>query len=200
VADARGVVLIVVALIGAAGMVIAALIPALIAHSDGQPTTPPAAPTTTPSIQQETAKSEPPAPVPAPRTPAPTAPQPHPVRVEATRQWKDTKISVTDGERLTITATGEVVSNIHARERPVGPDGHRGRPDFSKFNVLREYNHAALIGRIDGVDGDTGKLFYIGLAVNDLPVDRSGVLFLGVNDIDVKNNSGEFIVNVVVAP
>lgn len=106
---------------------------------------------------------------------------------------------MTHGENLKITATGEVVSNADTGELPVGPDGHRGRPEFWKFNVLLGENHAALIGRIDSVDGDIGTRFFIGHKY-EKPMNRSCVLVLGVNDIGLNNNNGEFRVNVVVMP
>ena len=167
-----------------------------IEHSDRQPSPPPTAPPVIP---------ESPAPVPPPRAPAPTALQPEPRHVWptevvwATQKWKRTEIWVRKGEKIKITATGEVVSNTDVGERPVGPDGHPGRPEIWQYNVLPGENHAALIGRIDSVDGDIGPTFFIGKEYNRR-MDRTGVLVLGVNDRGVKNNSGEFMVNVVVMP
>jgi hypothetical protein len=106
---------------------------------------------------------------------------------------------VTRGERLKITARGEVRPNIDTDDPAVGPDGDPGQQP-PKFNVLPgEKHHAALIGRIDGVDSDTGKPFLIGREYTAI-MDRSGVLVLGVNDTGLENNSGEFTVNVVVTP
>jgi hypothetical protein len=139
-------------------------------------------------------------PDPAPMTPAPTAPQPKPLHVPATQKWTPTEISVTRGEHLKITAWGEMHPNIHTGDPPVGPEGSRN-PVNPDFNVLPgDKQHAALIGRIDGVDSDTGMPFFIGRECCDKPMDRSGVLVLGVNDTGVDNNSGDFTVNVEVTP
>ncbi|MGH3785113.1 MAG: hypothetical protein ACRDRG_00845 [Pseudonocardiaceae bacterium] len=132
-------------------------------------------------------------------TPAPTTPQTEQLRVPATQKWIPTEIR-RRAENILRSLPGARCALIS--RRAIHRWGQRARnPVNPDFNVLDgEKQHAALIGRIDGVDRDTGEPFFIGPKCCDEPVDRSGVLVLGVNDTGVDNNSGEFLVNVVVTP
>ena len=69
-----------------------------------------------------------------------------------------------------------------------GPDGHPD-PVARQHNVegLEGENHDRLIGRI----GEAGAPFQVDSRLQ-FTADTEGRLFLGVNDIDVENNSGEF--------
>jgi hypothetical protein len=138
------------------------------------------------------------APSPAPASPsasasAPALSSPTVVDVPGTVAWTRTRLSVTQGQRFVVHATGQV--SFVQTAPPVGPDGatdkHPGvcvlpGPD----------HHAALIGRILGPS--PGTPFLVG-STFDGQADRSGQLELGINDIGVDNNGGAFQVSVQVA-
>ena len=74
-----------------------------------------------------------------------------PVRVEipATQDWTDTRVDCKAGDVLEITATGTIYHKLGGRG--FSPDGNPD-PKARGANVkgLRDVNHAALIGSIDG--------------------------------------------------
>ena len=71
------------------------------------------------------------------------------------------------------------------------------RPSARTFNVegLEEANHNSLIGRI----GEAGAPFQVGSQLQST-ADTDGRLFLGINDVDVANNAGEFTATITVNP
>jgi hypothetical protein len=73
-----------------------------------------------------------------------------------------------------------------------------GDPDTN----LRAFNVAALSGKnqssIIGRNGATGAPFYVGMLVR-FTVPPGGRLFLGINDTNVTDNSGEYVAAVTVA-
>ena len=77
-----------------------------------------------------------------------------------------------------------------------GPDGHPD-PVARQYNVegLEEATHNSLIGRI----GEHGAPFLVSSELSST-ADTEGRLFLGINDIDVENNSGEFAATTTVKP
>jgi hypothetical protein len=112
------------------------------------------------------------------------------VTVDARQSWTDTGVDVASGDRISITASGTI---FHDATGSTGPNGVAERRDLQQFNVLNEYNHAGLIGRI----GDNGGPFSVGsdfASTNLAP----GRLFLGINDKGVDNNSGAFTAAVTV--
>ena len=110
--------------------------------------------------------------------------------VEASEVWTNTHINVEAGDLLTITylsgrwspGLGEEVDSI----------GYGGDPR-SLNNVIKGVSHAALIGRI----GDH-EPFFIGERYHHY-MGESGILYLGINDSDLDNNSGHLQVKVEVA-
>jgi hypothetical protein len=105
------------------------------------------------------------------------------VKVRATVAWTDTGLDVKLGQRVTITASGELGPN---KVTTTGPAGFVAKPEWNKYNVLPSAPHMALIGRI----GDQGSPFLVGGSLTgDAPAD--GRLFLGINDRDPLNNLGE---------
>ena len=117
------------------------------------------------------------------------------VVVPGTEQWTDTGIDLSIDDSMLIEADGAVTPSID-NEPPVGPDGVPDRPSAHRYNVegLEEANHASLIGRI----GETGAPFLVGSELSTT-ADTEGRLFLGVNDVDVENNSGEFTATITVS-
>jgi hypothetical protein len=107
------------------------------------------------------------------------------VAVPADRDWTDTSIDLESGDVVEITSDGTIT---HDPNDPVevGPDGD-DRPALREFNVLPDTNHAALIGRI-GAEGDA---FLVGAEVR-FTAPNGGRLFLGINDLGVSGNTGNF--------
>jgi hypothetical protein len=120
-----------------------------------------------------------------------SAPPPRLVEVSGTVSWTDTGVSLTAGERFVVHASGEV-SFIQGAP-PVGPDG-ASKPHPGVCVLPGPDHHAGLIGRISV----SGPPFLVG---SDFAgsADRSGELFLGINDVGVKNNGGAFAATVQVA-
>ena len=123
------------------------------------------------------------------RAPQPTTPPPQTATVLSRARWTDTGIHLTVGERVTITADGQVDHDGRGPSPPVGPDGDP-RPSLSKFSVLPDAPHAALIGKITG--STEGRPFLVGSHYHTNRIDQSGLLLLGVNDRGLSNNTGEF--------
>jgi tetratricopeptide (TPR) repeat protein len=114
------------------------------------------------------------------------------VEIPATQAWTDTHVDCQNGKLLEVAATGTVLHNKSTSLSAVGPDGD-SNPDLLQFNVpgLPNANHAALIGSIDRQQ----PFFVVGTRAT-LQCLRTGSLFLGINDIGVTNNSGEFTVTI----
>ena len=117
------------------------------------------------------------------------------VVVPGTDQWTDTGINLSIDDTVLIEADGEITP---ASGIPLhGPDGVPDRPSARRYNVegVEEANHNSLIGRI----GEAGAPFQVGSQLRS-KADTDGHLFLGFNDIDVGNNSGEVTATITVNP
>jgi hypothetical protein len=116
--------------------------------------------------------------------------QPRSVEIPATRAWTDTRVDCTAGSVFEIAATGTITHRHDGNA--VGPDGN---PDSKarRFNVkgLRDVNHAALIGSIDGQP----PYFPVGKQTT-YTCHAVGRLLLGINDIGVDNNGGKFVARI----
>jgi hypothetical protein len=104
--------------------------------------------------------------------------------VAANRQWTPTGIRVNQGEVLRFSSTGEIHFSGNAADRA----GVAGSPDhkFIGGAPLPGALAGALIGRIDN-----GLPFGIGNQTT-ITVPASGLLYLGTNDDNVRDNSGQF--------
>lgn len=113
--------------------------------------------------------------------------------VPGTPTWTDTGIDGQPFEEVIITASGTVVAannqNPPLLVTPVGIES----PSLARYSVIREANHAGLIGRI----GVSGQPFFVGSG-SVFPIPTAGRLFLGVNDTATFNNAGLFTVRVEV--
>ncbi len=118
------------------------------------------------------------------------------VVVPGTDQWTDTGIDLSIDDTVLIEAGGEITPST--ADVPLhGPDGVPDRPSARQYNVegLEEANHNSLIGRI----GEDGAPFPVGSQLQS-EADTDGRLFLGINDVDVANNGGEFTATITVNP
>ncbi len=114
------------------------------------------------------------------------------VVVPAQTMWKDTQIQVRQGDAISFAATGEIE---WTPGQVVGPDGSsskkrpvRGRPAYP----VAEIGAGGLIARVG-----SGKAFVVGKA-RTVVAKESGALYLGINDNNWKDNTGDFSVSVSV--
>jgi serine/threonine protein kinase len=165
--------LVVLALTGAGVMVYRSLNPSAAAHATAASTH--GTTSATPSTRG---------------TPSPTLSPPHRVAVPGTVSWTDTGVSLTARERFVVHASGKV--SFIQGATPVGPDGD-SQPHAGVCVLPGPDHHAGLIGRISV----SGVPFLVGSNFAG-SADRSGELFLGINDIGVGNNGGAFTATVQV--
>lgn len=118
------------------------------------------------------------------------APQQAVVTVVGNQVWTDSGIAVKSGQTISVEAKGTVWANPTLS---YGPEGEPNRPDWKKYSVIAEAPHLGLIAKI----GEDTTPFFLGRSYQ-ARVAASGRLYLGVNDNDASNNSGEFTVTVTV--
>jgi hypothetical protein len=142
---------------------------------------------TTPTQEQTT-----PTPTATATTSAPPA-GPVQVIVPANQLWTDTGIDCAPGETLKMTATGTILHNVDDPASAVGPDG-TDITFFRQWNVegLPDANTASLIGSLDRANP-----FVVGSGTT-YACPTVGRLYLGINDVGVANNGGQFIATVEV--
>jgi hypothetical protein len=109
------------------------------------------------------------------------------IQILATQDWTDTRVDCRSGSVLEIATTGTIYHKPGGRG--FSPDGNPD-PKARGANVkgLRDVNHAALIGSIDGQP----PYFPVGKKKTYI-CDAVGRLFLGINDKGVDNNRGKFV-------
>jgi hypothetical protein len=110
------------------------------------------------------------------------------ITVPATQQWTATGIRVNQGDRLMFQSSGEIQLRPGTNDpaRPAGSLTGRRAPQSPLPNALA----GALIGRID-----SGQPFGIGDQTS-IVAPASGLLYLGVNDDLLTDNSGQFTVTI----
>jgi hypothetical protein len=116
--------------------------------------------------------------------------QPSRVEIPATKAWADTRVDCKEDAVLEITATGTIIHKLDGSA--VGPDGNPDRKERgANVKGLRDVNHAALIGSIDGQP----PYFPVRKKKNYV-CHTVGRLFLGINDTIVDDNSGQFVATI----
>lgn len=112
------------------------------------------------------------------------------IDVAANRVWTDTGIDVQRGDRLSFSATG--TAHV-APNADCGPDGYGNRPAGNDRNgyPVPEVPIGALVGRIGN-----STPFVIGANTQAIMMPATGRLMLGVNDNNVRDNSGGFSVRI----
>ncbi len=128
-------------------------------------------------------------PAPAPAVPIPQGA----IRVPGNQQWTATNMRVSRGERVAFTAEGEVQLSGEADDKASAAGSLKGRlaANAPMPNVLA----GALIGRIGN-----GAPFAIGNQTVPLPMSDSGLLWLGINDDAMADNSGHLVVTMRINP
>lgn len=111
------------------------------------------------------------------------------VSVSASLDWTSTEIRVQRGQRISITATGEIDLGNGQR---VQPNGSSGVPDNRKLMMNKP------TGALIAVVGDDNDDFiYIGRA-GEFMAAHNGILFLSVNEGNLKDNAGSFLAKVKI--
>jgi hypothetical protein len=110
------------------------------------------------------------------------------VRVPANQRWTSTGMRVAAGQTVMFTVQGEVQLSSSPSDRAMAAGSTTGRRAAGA--PLPNLLAGALIGRIGN-----GAPFGIGNQ-SSVPMPATGELFLGVNDDDLADNSGGFVVDV----
>ena len=110
------------------------------------------------------------------------------VSVAAAADWTSTEIRVQRGQRIVITASGEV---------DLG-DNQRTGPDGISLTDSRKLVAARPTGALIAVIGDDNDDFiFVGSAIAFV-APHNGILFLSVNEGNLKDNTGAFVAKVKV--
>ena len=143
-------------------------------------------------VYQQPANNQPTYPPPTSNT---KGPSPIPIEIKirvradnTSNGWTNSGFVVRRGQRLHITASGRVTLGKDATGREIlsSPDGLQNRPDRDK--LMRNQPTGGLIAVI-GDDND--DFIFVGRD-HDFVAQRDGVLFLGVNEGNLSDNSGAF--------
>ena len=111
------------------------------------------------------------------------------ITVSANQLWTPTGIRVNQGDPLRLQATGQISLRPNdAKDVAIPPGSLIGR--YAPNSPLPRALAGALIGRID-----SGQPFGIGNQTS-IVAPASGMLYLGVNDDVVNDNSGQFTVTI----
>jgi hypothetical protein len=106
------------------------------------------------------------------------------VTVSSRLDWTNTYLSVTRGDTVIVESTGTIGLDLAGKS--CGPDGLATVKDPAK--LILDKPTGALVAVI-GVDNN--DFIYLG-ATGRFKAERSGLLFLGVNEGDLTNNAGAF--------
>lgn len=136
----------------------------------------------------------------------PAAEETRMVVVPGNAAWTDTGIEVIQGQRIEFSAEGTISLQKGNPQADCGPDGYDLR---TVQQPLTEQNLGALIGKVviavtvikDEKTGqertdEAAEFFYIG-ARSQVDMPAKGRLFLGINELVIGDNAGEFTVTVV---
>jgi hypothetical protein len=131
------------------------------------------------------------------------------IHVAGNAAWTDSGIDVVQGQELMFDAEGRLSLQKGNPEAECGPDGYDLR---TVQQPLTERNLGALIGKVvvsvtvikDERTGEekteeVAELFFVG-AKNRVAMPTTGRLFLGINELIVGDNAGEFTVLVEAEP
>jgi len=111
------------------------------------------------------------------------------VVVSANVPWVDGGIEVRDGQQIYFTTVGQVT---WGKGRKDGPEGEKNSP-FNPGRPIPSRPGASLIGKVGERSSD---LFFIGGQQGPIRVRGNGRLFLGINDDDLRDNTGNWRVTI----
>jgi hypothetical protein len=110
------------------------------------------------------------------------------VRVAAAADWSSTEIRVTKGQTIVIEATGEVELGSGQKSGPSG---------ITKADPRKLMSNRPTGSLIAVIGDDNDNFIFVGKQV-EFTATNSGILFLSINEGDLKDNSGSFIAHVKV--
>ena len=110
------------------------------------------------------------------------------VSIAAAADWTSTEIRVQRGQRIVITASGEV---------DLG-DNQRAGPDGISLADSRKLVAARPTGALIAVVGDDNDDFVFVGSATAFVAPHNGILFLSVNEGNLKDNTGAFVAKVKV--
>ncbi len=116
-------------------------------------------------------------------------PQTRTITVPANQQWTPTGIRVSQGDRLQIQASGRITLRPNDPKDVAIPPGSLEQRYAPNAPMPRAFA-GALIGRIDN-----GQPFGIG-NLTSIVAPASGLLYLGINDDVLTDNTGQFTVTI----
>jgi len=111
------------------------------------------------------------------------------IRVAANNRWTPTNIRVRQGQSVQFDARGQIPLSTNPQDiAATAGSGSNRKAGYGAPSP--ELPAGALIGRV----GENGQPFAIGNQTGPLPMNGDGILYLGVNDDEVNDNRGEFVV------
>jgi hypothetical protein len=111
------------------------------------------------------------------------------IRVAANNRWTPTPLRVRQGDRVQFDARGQIQLSTNSQDVAGTAGSTSGRkPGYGA--PTPQFPAGALIGRV----GENGQPFAIGDQTGPLPMNGDGILYLGINDDEVGDNRGEFVV------
>lgn len=117
------------------------------------------------------------------------------VNVPATERWTATEAYLEPGDEVSIAATGRVYDDVpNNPEQSFEPAGLPDPEGRHASDPYRQFNHAALLGRI----GEGGEVFLVGSGL-DFTAAEEGNLHLGINDSAFVDNKGEYRADIEVS-
>ena len=125
----------------------------------------------------------------------PRAPEEVTINVPGNARAADTGIDVRVGDQITFTATGNIIAGQRAGQ--VGPDGGRSSGFSLSARPVPSAGVGALIGFVRVTGAQSGQAFFIG-SQQTYTAQADGRLYLGINDDNFNDNSGEFSVRISV--
>ncbi len=110
------------------------------------------------------------------------------ITLKGDQNWLDTGITLKEGQEILFSASGSIYINKKEQVFQTGALEVK----FHKRKSLPTQPTGALIARIS----ETGSPFYVGSNKTPFQVSLAGKLFLGINDYNFKDNTGEFLVTI----
>jgi hypothetical protein len=110
------------------------------------------------------------------------------ITLSAEQKWLDTGIEVKIGQEILFSASGSIFID---KDTQVYQNGELTLNWKNKKSIPNQPT-GAIIAKV----GDKGVPFYVGDNKTPFHITRKGNLYIGINDFDFSDNSGEFIVTV----
>ncbi|MBK6314710.1 MAG: hypothetical protein IPF53_10465 [Blastocatellia bacterium] len=110
--------------------------------------------------------------------------------IQAKNDWTGTQIAIKKGMKVKITASGTVKLDRAGRVTA----SPAGNSSADPLKLIADKPTGALIAVIGD---DNSEYIFIGTGV-EFVAERDGILYLGINEGEVADNAGAFIVRVVV--